>query len=766
MRCLYCGKQMALFKKLTGGGEFCSDAHKQSYHEEYNKLALSRLMEAQTRHEEAPARQPNAAAGSSGSPEKPVEEPTARGEYFKQAVAIRNQAIAMLAPPSLEPAGWPIGFPVPAALHFAPEPIRAGVIMEHRARAGETTAPVSLVLAPAVSSISLPEIGDLSFALEPRESGLVMDHHARDGATVAPVALALAPAVSSISLPENGELHLAPAPGESGLVMEHRARDGATTVPVSLVLAAAVSSTGLPSSGELHFAPAPRESGLVMEHRARYGATATPTAAVLTPAVFPVGLPEIGELHFVPALGESGVIVQSRAVPGGSTAVPTASDYPQLGIDPGCAYPEHHFEIVNTVAPPVSGPVVIELSPAPTPEAEFRLESASRFQFFWEFPESLQPDWVDGLELASAEERLAAVLRASLPAAPVPAETPTEAPEQAVHEVEAGPASPAEPAEAAEPAPQPEQAKAPASPFRVASVRSSASREPVINEALLSSLFGGKKEATPRSPATPAAVAPKAPVAAPAPAAPQKPAAAKTATPASAKAEASGADKVKGPFAALLKTPATAKADAPAVPVKAPATAKQEKAQQLPTEAAVPKVEAASGADHPREPGFLPVNIRPAGAPGKSRLMQSFQAIALVSANPQIPSWNTLPFRPKMALGRPPGAGAGAMERSKQESSAPAEARKPSSTTVEVADGPAPAADDSVPTFGAAAKPRSGLSRWFKLGMVVAVLGIAGSTAAVEGRGARASAVGAYASMTTEPMTTESMTTEFAVCRN
>ena len=48
MRCLYCGKQLALLRRLTGGGEFCSDAHKSSYHEEYNRLALTRLIAAQT----------------------------------------------------------------------------------------------------------------------------------------------------------------------------------------------------------------------------------------------------------------------------------------------------------------------------------------------------------------------------------------------------------------------------------------------------------------------------------------------------------------------------------------------------------------------------------------------------------------------------------------------------------------------------------------------------------------------------------------------
>jgi hypothetical protein len=43
MRCLHCGKDIPLFKRLSGG-EFCSDAHRREYQQEYSKLALSRLM--------------------------------------------------------------------------------------------------------------------------------------------------------------------------------------------------------------------------------------------------------------------------------------------------------------------------------------------------------------------------------------------------------------------------------------------------------------------------------------------------------------------------------------------------------------------------------------------------------------------------------------------------------------------------------------------------------------------------------------------------
>src|SRR5579885_1192782 len=55
MRCLYCGKELALLKRWTGGGEFCSDAHRQQYQEEYNKLALNRLLQSQPAAEAKPA---------------------------------------------------------------------------------------------------------------------------------------------------------------------------------------------------------------------------------------------------------------------------------------------------------------------------------------------------------------------------------------------------------------------------------------------------------------------------------------------------------------------------------------------------------------------------------------------------------------------------------------------------------------------------------------------------------------------------------------
>ena len=48
MRCLYCGSELALLKKLAGEGQFCSDVHRQKYQDEFSQLALNRLMQAQT----------------------------------------------------------------------------------------------------------------------------------------------------------------------------------------------------------------------------------------------------------------------------------------------------------------------------------------------------------------------------------------------------------------------------------------------------------------------------------------------------------------------------------------------------------------------------------------------------------------------------------------------------------------------------------------------------------------------------------------------
>ncbi len=83
MRCLYCGKQLALLKRLTGGGEFCSDAHKHSYQEEYNRLALSRLLQAQSKPGEVKF---SANRGPAPTPAEGLGEPLPPGAARRRAL--------------------------------------------------------------------------------------------------------------------------------------------------------------------------------------------------------------------------------------------------------------------------------------------------------------------------------------------------------------------------------------------------------------------------------------------------------------------------------------------------------------------------------------------------------------------------------------------------------------------------------------------------------------------------------------------------------
>src|SRR3989442_5331555 len=48
MHCLYCDRPLALLKRLTGDGEFCSKEHRRIYQKEHNQLGLARLLEAQS----------------------------------------------------------------------------------------------------------------------------------------------------------------------------------------------------------------------------------------------------------------------------------------------------------------------------------------------------------------------------------------------------------------------------------------------------------------------------------------------------------------------------------------------------------------------------------------------------------------------------------------------------------------------------------------------------------------------------------------------
>lgn len=102
MRCLFCDKELPLFKRLTGG-EFCSDTHRRQYQQEYSQLALNRLLQAKPPEDR----------------QKPDQEPAHASSFSaKQAlnakqVQAAKQMLTAKPAPTLKPAMG--GRPLPAA---------------------------------------------------------------------------------------------------------------------------------------------------------------------------------------------------------------------------------------------------------------------------------------------------------------------------------------------------------------------------------------------------------------------------------------------------------------------------------------------------------------------------------------------------------------------------------------------------------------------------------------------------------------------------
>ena len=142
MRCLYCGKELALLKRWTSGGEFCSDAHRQRYQEEYNQLALKRLQQAKPQREEKTAM---AEKTPSKEIEKPVEKLAEKKSAESVAKAPAKTVPALEAPKHVEPPKLvEAPKPVTPRIEEKPAPAEAGFFLEFPVpvAAGATTVAV------------------------------------------------------------------------------------------------------------------------------------------------------------------------------------------------------------------------------------------------------------------------------------------------------------------------------------------------------------------------------------------------------------------------------------------------------------------------------------------------------------------------------------------------------------------------------------------------------------------------------------------------
>jgi len=89
MHCLYCDRPLALIKRLTGDGEFCSKECRKNYQREHNQLALARLLETQPPKAPAkavPAKSKPAAAAPVSQPRvtKPQERAPEPAGFFTE----------------------------------------------------------------------------------------------------------------------------------------------------------------------------------------------------------------------------------------------------------------------------------------------------------------------------------------------------------------------------------------------------------------------------------------------------------------------------------------------------------------------------------------------------------------------------------------------------------------------------------------------------------------------------------------------------------
>src|SRR5436190_3839107 len=116
MQCLFCGKELALLKRLRGGAEFCSEAHRKEYQDQYEQLALARLIQAK------PPTEPAAPLGRSSAlfqdaPPAPVHVPTPETRPVDEAPPARHAGVAkMIEAPAVPQKAKPAGEAGPAPL--------------------------------------------------------------------------------------------------------------------------------------------------------------------------------------------------------------------------------------------------------------------------------------------------------------------------------------------------------------------------------------------------------------------------------------------------------------------------------------------------------------------------------------------------------------------------------------------------------------------------------------------------------------------------
>ena len=182
MQCLFCGKELALLKRLRGGGEFCSEAHRKEYQEQYEQLALARLLQAKPPAEQATSR-PSAVDPRLRGPPAEVPAPVRPEPQIQQRRAVAMIEAAMIEAPAPRPS-QPAEQAGPAPLAgFVDEPLVPAVTtFQHTSSLELAHATAHGPSLPAVTSSTDPDSRE-SLPPAPRvefEFSLqALDHHTR-----------------------------------------------------------------------------------------------------------------------------------------------------------------------------------------------------------------------------------------------------------------------------------------------------------------------------------------------------------------------------------------------------------------------------------------------------------------------------------------------------------------------------------------------------------------------------------------------------------
>src|SRR5579884_411800 len=186
MRCLYCGKPLPWHRKLAGKEEFCSDAHREKYHEEYNRLALSRLLQANPQDEKKAGRktaaEPKHAPEPVTAPEPaslshPAPEPEERVETTPLE---RHIEVERPTEPEKTRRRAPAAAAAAPAASQEPEIVARGNLAEFEkcsfAPAGHKPEAPEIAVAPleiAVADIAQPEVG-ATVGAAPKSAGYII----------------------------------------------------------------------------------------------------------------------------------------------------------------------------------------------------------------------------------------------------------------------------------------------------------------------------------------------------------------------------------------------------------------------------------------------------------------------------------------------------------------------------------------------------------------------------------------------------------------